>query len=140
MSAPHYSHNVATLSLLVPTLASILWWHDSIIVLQIFLFVALGLYAFDLVNSRDGIAVGVWIGALSMTIASGYGTLLQVDGSSATGVSMINFLLQLTVEGMSFCTWVSQIEIRNSVCRLTSIRRDPGHRILCRPAACSFII
>ncbi len=109
---PHYSHNTAALSLLLPSLASILWWHDSIIVLQIFLFVALGLYALDLINSRDGVAVGVWIGALSMTIASAYGTLLQADDLNASGMSMINFLLQLAVEGMSFCTWVSRIAIR----------------------------
>lgn len=112
LPAPHYSHNVAALLFLVPTLASILWWHDSIIVLQIFLFIALGLYALDLLNSRDIIAVGVWIGALSMTIASGYGTLLQVDDASATGVSMIKFLLQLSVEGMSFCTWACWITLQ----------------------------
>ena len=113
-SAPGYSHNLATLSFLLPTLASILWWHDSIIVLQIFLFVALGLYALDLSNSRDGIAVGVWIGALSMTLASGYGTLLQMDDSNATGISMISCLLQLSVEGFSFCSWVSPIIIIRS--------------------------
>jgi len=113
-SAPSYSHNLATLSFLLPTLASILWWHDSIIVLQIFLFVALGLYALDLSNSRDGIAVGVWIGALSMTLASGYGTLLQMDDSNATGISMISCLLQLSVEGFSFCSWVSPIIIIRS--------------------------
>jgi hypothetical protein len=99
-----------------------------------FLFVALGLYALDLLNSRDGIAVGVWIGAFGMTIASGFGTLLQVDDSSSTGVSMINFLLQLSVEGMSFCTWVSEIIIRNVAHRLKSIRRNPLHRILCIPS------
>ena len=106
-STPHYAHNAASLSFLVPALASILWWHDSIIVLQIFLFVVLGLYALDLMNSRDGIAMGVWIGALVMTIASGYGTLLQVDDADAPGVPMIRFLLQLSVEGMIFCAWVS---------------------------------
>jgi hypothetical protein len=96
-------------------LASILWWHDSIVVVQIFLFVSLGLYALDLLNFRDGIAVGVWIGALIMTIASGFGTLLQVDDTSATGASMIKFLLQLAVEGMSFCIWVSGIIVKNVV-------------------------
>ena len=106
-STPHYAHNAASLSFLVPALASILWWHDSIIVLQIFLFVVLGLYALDLMNSRDGIAMGVWIGALVMTIASGYGTLLQMDDAEAPGVPMIRSLLELSVEGMIFCAWVS---------------------------------
>ena len=104
-----YAHNAASLSFLVPALASVLWWHDSIIVLQVFLFVALGLYALDLSNSRDGIALGVWIGALIMTIASGYGTLLQVDDAGIADISMIGFLLQLAVEGMLFCAWVSEI-------------------------------
>lgn len=92
-----------------------------------FLFVALGLYALDLLNSRDGIAVGVWIGAFGMTIASGYGTLLQVDESSSTGVSMINFLLQLSVEGMSFCTWVSEIIIRNIAHRFERVSDETQH-------------
>jgi hypothetical protein len=126
-SALFYFHNTATLSFLIPTLASILWWHDSIIVLQTFLFVALGLYALDLLNSRDGIAVGVWIGAFGMTIASGYGTLLQVDESSSTGVSMINFLLQLSVEGMSFCTWVSKVRIRNIAHRFERASDETRH-------------
>ena len=109
---PQYAHNTGALSLLLPSLASILWWHDSIVVLQIFLFVALGLYALDLINSRDGVAVGVWIGALSMTIASAYGTLLQADDLNASGMSTINFLLQLAVEGMSFCTWACWITLQ----------------------------
>lgn len=117
LSAPHYAHNAATLSFLVPSLASVLWYHDSIIVLQVFLFIGLGLYALDLMNSRDGVAVGVWIAALGMTIASGCGTLLKEDDSNVTSISFINFLLQFAVEGMSFCAWVSGIWIKNFVQR-----------------------
>jgi hypothetical protein len=106
-SASHYDHNAASLSFLLPALASVLWWHDSIIIVQIFLFVVLVLYSFDLINSRDGVAMGVWIGALGMTIGSGYGTLLQVDDNDVSGSTMILFLLQLAVEGMMFCSWVS---------------------------------
>jgi hypothetical protein len=106
-SASHYDHNVASLSFLLPALASVLWWHDSIIIVQIFLFVVLVLYTLDLINSRDGVAIGVWIGALGMTIGSGYGTLLQVDDNDVSGGTMILFLLQLAVEGMMFCSWVS---------------------------------
>lgn len=47
-----------------------------------------------------------------MTIASAYGTLLQADDLHASGISMINFLLQLAVEGMSFCTWACFITLQ----------------------------
>ena len=136
-SSSTYAHNAATLSFLVPTLASVLWWHESILVLQIFLFIGLGLYALDLMNSRDGVAVGVWIAALDMTIASGCGTLLQVDDSEATSSSTINFLLQFTVEGMSFCSWVSGI--RNIIAHGLTCRIGRGCCFLCcKPAKCSF--
>ena len=102
-----YTHNGASLSFLIPALASVLWWHDSIIVIQIFLFVVVALYALDLINSRDGVAIGVWIGALVMTIGSGYATLLQVDDNYVSGGAMILLLLQLAIEGMMFFSWVS---------------------------------
>jgi hypothetical protein len=102
-----YAHNIASLSWLLPTLFSILWWHDSPFVVQIFMFVALSIYGLDLVNSRDGVAVGVWIGALVMTMTSGFATLLQVDDADATGGTVFLFLLRLSVEGMLFCSCVS---------------------------------
>jgi len=107
-----YAHNAASLSYLIPALASVLWWHDSIIIIQIFLFVVLMLYVLDLINSRDGVAMGVWISALVMCIGSGYATLLHVDDYDASGGTMILFLLQLVVEGMMFCSWACWITLQ----------------------------
>eukprot|EP00980_Cylindrotheca_fusiformis_P021365 scaffold8240_cov133-Cylindrotheca_fusiformis.AAC.10 len=97
-----YRYNAESLFALGATLSSILWWHESPIIIQIFLFVALILYGLDLVNSRDALAVAVWVAAFVLTIASGIGTLLLVDDADASGVSMIVFLLQLAVEGVFF--------------------------------------
>jgi hypothetical protein len=103
-----YRYNAESSFTLWTTLASILWWHESPIIIQILLFVALVLYGLDLINARDALAVGVWIAAFVMTMASGIGTLLLVDDADASGVSMIVFLLQLAVEGMLFCCMVSR--------------------------------
>jgi hypothetical protein len=103
-----YRYNAESSFALCTTLASILWWHESPIIIQIFLFVALVLYGLDLINSRDALAVAVWIAAFVLTMASGIGTLLLVDDADASGVSMIVFLLQLAVEGMLFCCMVSR--------------------------------
>ena len=102
----HYKHNLISLSFLLPTLASILWWHESAVVIEIFLFMALILYALDLINSRDAVAVCLWIAALILTMASGFGMLLQVDDAEATGASSIFYLLRLAVDGMLFCAMV----------------------------------
>lgn len=107
-----YTHNGASLSFLIPALASVLWWHDSIIIIQIFLFVVVALYALDLINSRDCVAIGVWIGALVMTIGSGYATLLQVDDNYVSGGAMILLLLQLAIEGMMFFSWACWITLQ----------------------------
>jgi len=107
-----YEHNAVALSFLVPALVSILWWHDSIVVLQAFLFIALGLYALDLLNSRDGLATGAWIAAVAMAIASGYGALQQDDEVAVSDIAMMRFLLQLAVEGMLFCAWACWITLQ----------------------------
>ena len=67
---------------------------------------ALILYALDLINSRDAVAVCLWIAALILTMASGFGMLLQVDDAEATGASSIFYLLRLAVDGMLFCAMV----------------------------------
>ena len=103
-----YQHNSSALLLLTPALASILWYHDSIVIIQIFIFVVLLLYGLDLMNSRDGLAVGIWIAALVLTMASGFGTLLQVDDADADGSNMILFLLRISLEGMLFCSMVRE--------------------------------
>jgi hypothetical protein len=107
-----YQHNSSSLLFLIPSLASILWWHESFVVIQIFLFVSLVLYGLDLINARDALAVGIWVSALVLTMASGFGTLLQVDDADATGGAMILFLLRLSVEGMLFCSIVSTLRYR----------------------------
>lgn len=107
--ARQYSHNTASLFFLLPTLASILWWHESPVIIQIFLFVVLFLYGLDLINARDAMAVAIWIAALVLTMASGFGTLLQVDDADADGSTMILFLARLAVEGMLFCSMVSDM-------------------------------
>ena len=61
----------------------------------------------DLINARDGLCVSVWIGALVVTMVSGFMTLLEVDDAEASGTAMILYMLRLAVEGMSFCSWVS---------------------------------
>eukprot|EP00934_Nitzschia_sp_Nitz4_P001440 Nitzschia sp. Nitz4//scaffold253_size28098//9209//15122//NITZ4_008141-RA/size28098-processed-gene-0.22-mRNA-1//1//CDS//3329544300//1440//frame0 len=100
--SPRYQHNTAALLLILPCLASVLLWHDSAFTIKVFLFVALSLYALDLINAREAFAVSLWFAAFIMTIASGISTLLQVDDSEATGGRMIFFLLQLAVEGFPF--------------------------------------
>ena len=107
--ALQYRHNFASAFFLLPTLISILWWHESPVIIQIFLFVILLLYGLDLINARDGLAVAVWIAALVLTMASGFGTLLQVDDADADGSTMILFLVRLAVEGMLFCSVVSSM-------------------------------
>jgi hypothetical protein len=71
------------------------------------MFVMLVIYLLDLINARDGVCVGVWIGSLVLTMVSGFMTLLEVDDAEASGSAMILYLLRLAVEGMSFCSWVS---------------------------------
>jgi hypothetical protein len=107
--AQQYRHNAASLLLLIPTLASILWWHESPVIIHIFLFVVLFLYGLDLINARDAMAVAIWIAALILTMASGFSTLLQVDDADADGSTMILFLVRLAVEGMFFCSMVSDM-------------------------------
>ena len=103
-----YAHNTASLSFLLPTLLSILWYHDeSPAVVQVAMFVTLVVYLLDLINARDGLCVSVWIGALVVTMVSGFMTLLEVDDAEASGSAMILYMLRLAVEGMSFCSWVS---------------------------------
>ncbi|KAL3920513.1 MAG: hypothetical protein SGILL_003225 [Bacillariaceae sp.] len=105
-----YTHNAASLSFLLPALFSILWYHDkSPLVVQVAIFVMLVIYLLDLINARDGLCVGVWVGALVLTMVSGFMTLLEVDDADATGSSMILYMLRLAVEGMSFCSWVSSV-------------------------------
>jgi hypothetical protein len=65
-------------------------------------------------NTRDALAVGVWIGAFVLTMASGFGTLLLVDDADASGGAMILFLLRLSVEGMQFCAIVSTVTYQTS--------------------------
>jgi hypothetical protein len=101
-----YQHNWTALLFLVPTLISILWWHESAWVIQVFLFVVLTVYAMDLINTRDGTITCIWIGVLVLTMASGFGTLMQVDDAEATGGALIFYMLRLTVEGILFCATV----------------------------------
>lgn len=77
--------------------------------LQVTLFVILVVYLLDLINARDGLCVAVWVGALIITMFSGFMTLLEIDDADATGRTMILYLSRLSVEGMHFCTWVSVI-------------------------------
>lgn len=107
-----YQHNFAASMYILPSLLSILWWHESKVILQIFLFLGLILYSLDLINARDSVAVVTWISALLMTMASGFGTLLQVDDSEASGMAMILYLARLSVEGMLFCTMVRKQQSR----------------------------
>jgi hypothetical protein len=102
-----YKYNTESLFVISTTLASILWWHESHIMIQIFLFVALVLYGLDLINARDTLAVAVWIAAFVLTIASGIGTLLLVDDEDASAGNTLVYFLQLAVEGMFFCLIVS---------------------------------
>jgi hypothetical protein len=101
-----YQQNSTALLFLVPTLLSILWWHESAWVIQVFLFVVLTVYAMDLINTRDGTLTCIWMGVLVLTMASGFGTLLQVDDAEATGGALIFYMLRLTVEGILFCAMV----------------------------------
>jgi hypothetical protein len=101
-----YEHNSTALALLLPSLLSILWRHESPIILQTLLILGLILYALDMVNARDALAIVAWISALVMTMVSGFATLLQVDDSEATGGAMILYLIRLAVEGLFFCTMV----------------------------------
>jgi hypothetical protein len=110
----YYSHNGSSLFFLVPTLLSILWVHDDTpFVMEVFIFIALVLYGLDLMNARDGIAVGVWVSALLLTLASAFGTLVGqvVDDTDTTAMGggsklILLFLGRLAVEGMVFCSWV----------------------------------
>jgi hypothetical protein len=101
-----YQQNWTALLFLVPTLLSILWWHESAWVIQVFLFVVLTVYAMDLINTRDGTITCIWIGVLVFTMASGFGTLLQVDDAEATGGNLIFYMLRLSTEGILFCAMV----------------------------------
>ena len=101
-----YEHNSEAFALLLPSLLSILWWHESPAILQTMLILGLILYGLDMINARDAVAVVAWISALVMTMVSGFATLLQVDDSEATGSAMILYLIRLTVEGLFFCTLV----------------------------------
>jgi hypothetical protein len=104
----NYSHNAASLPFLIPTLLSILWYHDeSPLVLQVTIFVILVVYLLDLINARDGLCISVWVGALIITMFSGFMTLLEIDDADATGKTMLLYLSRLSVEGMHFCSWVS---------------------------------
>ena len=102
-----YQHNVKSMMALFPSLASILWWHESSVIIQIFLFMALILYGLDLMNARDALAVVIWNAAFVLSIASGIGSLLLLDDNDAAGGSMVLALLQLGVESMFFCCMVS---------------------------------
>ena len=121
-----YQHNIACSCFLLPSLASILWWHESPVILQVFLFYALVVYAMDLMNTRDGMAVILWLGAPVMTMVSGFGTLLQAEDAEATGGAMILYLVQLAVEGLLF---VSIVRIK--VCDLYCIDMGSLHFIYC---------
>jgi len=101
--ARYYLHNGASSCFLIVTLISIFWSHESSTIPQVFLYIALSLYALDLINARDALAVAVWIAALVLAMTSGFAALLQVDDSEASGGAMIFFLLRLSVEGMFFC-------------------------------------
>ena len=61
----------------------------------------------DLMNTRDGMAVFLWLGAPVMSMVSGFGTLLQAEDAEATGGAMILYLVQLAVEGLLFVSIVS---------------------------------
>jgi hypothetical protein len=102
-----YQHNGTIACFLLPSLVSVLWWHESPVVLQTLLILGLLLYALDLMNARDSLMVTSWISALVLTMLSGISTLLQVDDSEASGGEMILYLIRLAVEGCLFCLLVS---------------------------------
>lgn len=102
-----YEYNSKALAFLIPSLVSILWWHESPVILQVLLILGLILYGLDMINARDSLPVVAWIGALIMTMVSGFATLLQVDDSEASGSAMILYLIRLAVEGIFFCIVVS---------------------------------
>lgn len=118
----YYSHNGPSVTFLLSTLVSILWVHDDTpLVMEVFLFVVLVLYGMDLMNARDGVAVGVWVGTVIMTMATAFGTLLQVDDdvtAGGTGKILILFLGRLAVEGMLYCSWVRACMIYMDLCKL----------------------
>lgn len=101
-----YRHGSQSLTSLCVTFASLLWWHESAVIIQIFAFVGLILYGLDLCNARDSLAVSVWVAAFVLTMASGVGSLLLVDDADAVGVNMLIYLLQLLVEGVLFFSMV----------------------------------
>lgn len=116
-----YDHNPTALAFLIPSLLSILWWHESPIILQTLLILGLILYGLDMVNARDALAVVAWISALIMTMVSGFATLLQVDDSEATGGAMILYLIRLAVEGLFFCTMVGPDLLTDTVLSSTAL-------------------
>lgn len=105
-SSQQYQHNTIILSFLLPSLVSVLWWHESPVVLESVLILGLIIYAIDLMNARDALTVAVWISALLVTMVSGFCTLLMVDDADATGATMILYLVRLAVEGSLFCLLV----------------------------------
>jgi hypothetical protein len=102
-----YEHNTTALAFLVPSLISILWWHESAILVQTLLVLGLILYGLDMVNARDAMAAMTWVSAFIMTIVCGFATFFQVDELDAKGIAMLFYVLVLAVEGIFFCTLVS---------------------------------
>ena len=73
MQPPRYHHNKSTALILLPPLTCLLLFHPTPHPLIAMLFTSLVLYGLDLANTRDGTALGVWLGFAisSITLLSG---------------------------------------------------------------------
>mmetsp|Transcript_10802 Transcript_10802/g.19730 ORF Transcript_10802/g.19730 Transcript_10802/m.19730 type:complete len:1291 (-) Transcript_10802:164-4036(-) len=89
-AVPQYEHNGAVAVLLVPALTLFILYGPSPYPAMVLLFASLILYALDLANHRDGVAIGIWVAFCLTGVAHMIG--LSVKGNSDQGIRLTEAL------------------------------------------------
>eukprot|EP00978_Attheya_sp_CCMP212_P021168 scaffold61530_cov51-Attheya_sp.AAC.3 len=89
-AVPQYEHNGAVAVLLVPALTLFILYGPSPYPAMVLLFASLILYALDLANHRDGVAIGIWVAFCLTGVAHMIG--LSIKGNSDQGVRLTEAL------------------------------------------------
>jgi hypothetical protein len=89
-----YKHNKLISTLLLPTGFFLLSNHQSTAPSICFLFIALIVYALDLIQSRDGVLCITWLAVPVLSLVTGWSWFSEDYGRDSTGVALLQILFQ----------------------------------------------
>jgi hypothetical protein len=111
-AVPQYEHNGAVAVLLVPALTLFILYGPSPYPAMVLLFASLILYALDLANHRDGVAIGIWVAFCLTGVAHMIG--LSIKGNSDQGIRLTEALSTSVDIILLFCL-VRTLKMKQSI-------------------------